>query len=155
MRKKAKAKKMNILMLELICTLGILMVMSVFIIRLFLGANSLERKARDVSKACMLIETIADTIKGCPTIEEALEEMKLQQIQDNHLIAVYEKYYDGDWRAKRKPSKYRAIVVVEQQEMSNNTYHEVDITIKKEKKYPVIKNDSGCELASVHIASYK
>lgn len=155
MRKKAKAKKMNILMLELICTLGILMIVSVFVMRLFLGANSLETKARDVSKACILAETIADTIKGYPTVKEALEELKLQQVQDNHLIAVYEKYYDGDWRAKRKPSKYRVTVVVEQQEMPNNTYYEVDITIKKEKKYPMIKNDSGCELASVHIVSYK
>lgn len=153
--KKAKAKRMNTSMLELICTLGILMIVSVFVMRLFLGANSLETKARDVSKACILAETIADTIKGYPTVEEALQELKLQQIQDNHLIKVYEKYYDGDWRAKRKPSKYRVTVVVEQQEMSNNTYYEVDIMIKKEKEYPMIKNDSGCELASVHIASYK
>ncbi len=153
--RKTKAKKMNTSMLELICTLGILMIVSVFVMRLFLGANSLETKARDVSKACILAETIADTIKGYPTVKEALEELKLQQVQDNHLIAVYEKYYDGDWRAKRKPSKYRVTVVVEQQEMPNNTYYEVDITIKKEKKYPMIKNDSGCELASVHIVSYK
>ena len=155
MMRKTKAKKMNTSMLELICTLGILMIVSVFVMRLFLGANSLETKARDVSKACILAETIADTIKGYPTVKEALEELKLQQVQDNHLIAVYEKYYDGDWRAKRKPSKYRVTVVVEQQEMPNNTYYEVDITIKKEKKYPMIKNDSGCELASVHIVSYK
>lgn len=152
---KVRLKKLNASMLEIICTLGILVVVSVFLLRLFLGANSLETKARDISKACILAENIADTIKGYQTMDEAIQSLKLVQIQNNYATAIYERYYDADWKPRKKPGKYRVVVTVEHQQMGNNILYDVDILVKNEKKYAVIENDAGHELASLHVSSYK
>lgn len=152
---KVRTRKRNAPMLEMICMLGVLMVISILVLNLFIGANSLNHKARDVSKACILAENMAETIKGYQTLEEAVEYLKLQQIQDNHATAIYEKYYDKQWRVSKKPENYRVIVTVERQEVGKGRFYEIEILIKSEKKYPVIKNDTSNELVSLHVSSYK
>lgn len=155
MMKKGKRIKRNASLLEIICMLGVLMLVSAFLVRLFVGADSLRRKARDISKACILSESIADTIKGYQTMDEAMESLKLVQIQDNYSTAIYEEYFDSKWNSRKKPDAYRIIVTVEQQKMDNNRFYDVNIVVKNEKNYPFIKNDVGNVLASLHVSSYK
>ncbi len=152
---KVRGRKINTSMLEIICTLGIFVVVGALVLKLFVGANSLETKASDISKACIMAESMADTIKGYSSIEEAMKELDLNQVQDNHTTAVYERFYDKDWNPVKKKGRYRATLTVEKQSLGNNDMYEVNIVIKSEKSYPIIKKERGNVLTSLKVCSYK
>ena len=65
-------------LLELVITIGIFAVISVFLLELFLAANSLQQKARDTGKATIFSENIAENIKGAEKKEKAIEELGFQ-----------------------------------------------------------------------------
>ncbi|MDO5518959.1 MAG: hypothetical protein Q4G58_00565 [bacterium] len=155
MSSKIKSRRLNASMLEIICTLGILVVVSVLLLKLFLGANSLETKARDISEACILAESMAETIKGSNSIEEALKTLKVNQIQDNYTTSIYEKYYDTDWKPVKKKSRYRVTLTVEQQTVGEHVMYMIGIVVKSEKSYPIIKKEDGHILADIQVSSYK
>lgn len=142
--------KLNTLLLEAVCMLGVLLLVTVFLMRLFVGADSLKRKARDIEKACILAESTADTLKGEKTMETGVIRLKLMQIQDNYPTAIYEKYYDAQWKETEHQNAYRMIVTVEQQ-LENSPFYEATIVVRKETNYPFIKNEIGNELVSLHI----
>ncbi|MDO5291218.1 MAG: hypothetical protein Q4F05_00580 [bacterium] len=155
MGNKIRSRKLNTTMLEIICTLGILVIVSVLLLKLFLGANSLEMKARDISEACIISESMAETIKGSRSIEEALKTLKVNQIQDNYTTSIYERYYDADWNPVKKKNRYRVTLTIEQQTVGENNMYLIDIVVKSEKSYPIIKKDDGHILTTIQISSYK
>lgn len=65
-------------MLELVITIGVFLIVSVFVIQLFLAGDNLRSRAKDVSKAVILSERIAETIKGTENMEKATEMLGLQ-----------------------------------------------------------------------------
>ena len=54
-------------LLELVITIGIFAVISVFLLELFLAANSLQQKARDTGKATILTDDNAENKKIADT----------------------------------------------------------------------------------------
>ena len=154
MIEKVKSRKLNIPMLEMIITLGILTIVSVFLMRLFLGANSLETKAKDISKACILAQSAAETIKAADSLEVALMELKAKSVENQGAVKVYQKYYDSKWVESTEPKTYTMNISITETVYETNTFLTADITITKEKSYPVIKKDND-PLASIRCASYK
>ncbi len=154
MSEKVKSRKLNMPMLEMIITLGILIVISVFIMRLFLGANSLETKARDISKACILAQSVGETIKSAESLEEAIKELDLIRIEDNGEAKVVQSYYDSNWKECKEPKTYTMTIAITETPYGSSKLLVADITVTKEKAYAVIKEDSD-PLACIRCESYK
>lgn len=123
--------------------------------KLFRGANALERKSSDINKACALAETMANKIKGETSVEDMLKQIKANQVQDNYSAAVYEIFYNSEWKQVRKRDKYRTIMTVEKQLAGDRTMYVIDIVIKSEQSYPVIRKEEGHILTTLHMCSYK
>ena len=154
MTEKVKSRKLNMPMLEIIITLGILTIVSVFLMRLFLGANSLETKAKDISKACILAQSVGETIKIEASIEDAIKELGLVLVKEDGISKVYEKYYDSSWKASVEKKAYTMTVIMTETPVENTNLLTADIKITKDKSYPVIKKDEE-PLASITCKSYK
>ncbi len=154
MIQKVKGRKLNMPMLEIIITLGILTIVSVFLMRLFLGANSLETKAKDIGKACILAENIAETIKGADTIDIAVSELGLKKLHEKESKDVFVKYYDSGWKEQEEPSIYTIQVAITRKLYNYGTLFNAEVTVTKDKPYAVIKKDEE-PLASIVCSSYK
>ena len=78
-RKIKQSENARLPMLELVVSIGVFAVISVFLLEMFLAANSLQQKAKDEGKAITKTETIAEMLKSadvavCP--ENAVDEIK-------------------------------------------------------------------------------
>lgn len=123
--------------------------------KLFQGANTLEKKTGDINEACTLAETMASKIKEGSSVEDTLKELKVNQVQDNYTTAVYESFYNSEWKQVIRKDKYRTIMTVEKQPAGDHTMYVIDIVIKSEHAYPVIKKEEGHVLTTLHVCSYK
>ena len=153
MSEKVKSRKLNMPMLEIILTLGILIVVGVFLMRLFLGANSLETKAKDISKATILVQSAAETIKAADSLETAITELSLAA-EDKNTSYSYKKYFDSHWKDSKEPGTYTMTVSIEEPSKENLWNLTAHIKIVKNKPYPVIKDEKE-PLAWVMCKSYR
>lgn len=151
---KVKSRKLNMPMLEIIITLGILMIVSVFLMRLFLGANSLENKARDISKACILAENAGEVIKAAEDVKDARLQLHLNLKAMEGEALIFKKQFDSKWQEVNKEGAYTMQVVIKETEYGEKYLVEADITITKNKPYTVIKEDTE-PLAQLTCKSYK
>ena len=152
MIQKVKSRKLNMPMLEIVITLGILTIVSVFIMKLFLGANSLETKAKDISKASILAQNIGETIKAAESTENAIKELGL--IEDTKQAGTYYQYYDSQWKPQEEPGVYSMTVTISEEAYENAVLVTADIVVSKGKPYPIIKDDKEA-LAAITCKSYK
>lgn len=153
MIQKVNGRKLNMPMLEIIITLGILTIVSVFLMRLFLGANSLETKAKDISKACILAENTAETIKAAASYESALQELSLNQVSLDE-DDIYRKYYDSQWKEQQQPATYTMEIAMTKTSYDQSMLLAATITVSKDKPYAVIKEEQE-PLAKLECKSYK
>lgn len=151
---KVKSRKLNMPMLEIIITLGILMIVSVFLMRLFLGANSLENKARDISKACILAENAGEVIKATEDLETAIIELNLTKTDSEGEGLTFEKHFDSKWQEVDTTGAYTMKVVLTETDYATKSLVTADITIVKNKSYAVIKRDIA-PLSQLTCKSYK
>lgn len=154
MIEKVKSRKLNMPMLEIVITLGILTVVSVFVLRLFLGANSLENKAKDISKACIMVQSTGETIKAAISIEEAVDTLGAIESGTSGDARIYKKYYNSGWKETREPSAYTMTLTIAETSLETGSMITADIEITKEKSYAVIKEDTS-PLAFITCKSYK
>jgi hypothetical protein len=114
-------------MFELVISIGFFAVISVFILQLFLSANTLEKEAVDLSKATIQAEWIAEGIKGSDTIKEAAELLNLDAKKDGS----YEIIYDNRWKITKKMGTYNASVISTVTQTKYGVITKADITISK------------------------
>jgi hypothetical protein len=107
MNKSLHIRASEMPMLELVISIGIFSVISVFLLQLFLSADTLEKKAVDLSKATIQAETIAEGIKGCDTMEEACRLLHVTPLKNS----TYEIRYDANWHVTSKDTKYGAAIL--------------------------------------------
>ncbi len=154
MIEKVKSRKLNMPMLEIVITLGILTIVSVLLMKLFLGANSLETKAKDISKACILVQSTGETIKAASSLETAVKDLGLENPERMGDTDVYKLYYDSKWQEVKAPRSYTMSISITKTEYGQNQMITAEITVIKEKAYAVIKKDME-PLASIMCKSYK
>ena len=157
MKRKKQSGSAKMPMLELIVNVGIFGIISVFLLELFLAANTMQSKAEDKGKAIMLSETIAETIKSAENFEEAVEELELLEIpasigmqedgtyqvtnlgEKNGEAAkekVYVLHYDNKWQSVSKEDTYCMILIPFSQEMQGKTLENYQICVYRLHGYP-------------------
>lgn len=141
-------------LLELIITIGIFAVISVFLLELFLAANSLQQKASDTGKATILSENIAENIKGAEKKEKAIEKLgfqtrygkwnktkgvypsvEIRKEKQEEDTQIYIKYCDSKWKATKQESSYSIILVPVKAKVKNKTIDTYEIYVYRLKGY--------------------
>ena len=166
MAKGLKSRSAKMPMLEIIITIGIFAVVSVFILELFLSANTLQSRAKDKSKAIVLAESIAETVKSSKTFEEAVKELDLKQtvgeitqgkdgsiqinITDNsdgekNTMIVYTCHFDENWMTTKEEDTYSVIVVPNEEQIEDKVMTNYKVCVYRLKGYVSIRGEKGSE----------
>lgn len=101
-QEKEQNNSIRMPMIELVIVIGIFVVISVFLVRMFMGTYRLQNNATDLSRAVIKAETIAEQIKNTASIGEAAIELQMESYDNtsqNYCI-----YYDDDWNQTKSPS---------------------------------------------------
>lgn len=176
MKKIGSSRFSGIPMLEMIISIGVFAVISVFILQLFLSGNTMQSKAKDISKGIILAENAAETIKGSKDLESAIQTLGLEKsnftikgeekderiadyieiIEQSTSEAAYITYYNESWQQAEQEAAYGMLLLPKKTEMEYGTIIEADIYIYRRKPYISFQDKEGKELLySLHIADYK
>lgn len=169
MVKRLEARSAKMPMLEIIFTIGIFAVVSVFILELFLSANTLQNRAKDKSKAIVLAETIAETVKSKKNFEDAVEELDLvktagrisQQKDGSYQVSkidesegaedtgesieVYTGHYDENWKKAKEENTYSVIVIPYEETIQGKVMANYEIYIYRLKGYVSVMSKKDSE----------
>ncbi len=101
-QEKVQDHSIRMPMIELIIVIGIFVVISVFLVRMFMGTYRLQNNATDLSSAVIKAETVAEYIKNTASIGEAAIQLQMESYDNTSLN--YCIYYDDDWNQTKSPS---------------------------------------------------
>lgn len=77
-----KTKSFRMPLLEIVIVVAVFAVVSVFIMKLYMSADRLQRESENVSRAVIEVQNTAELIRGAETFEEALTVTGLEKVSD-------------------------------------------------------------------------
>ena len=183
MKKINSSKTSSMPMLELIIIIGIFAISSIFILQMFLTANTVEQKAKDKSKGILVAENIAETIKAGNHFQETMESLgfsnaagmveenadgsyKITGItpqesgeETNQEDAVsYIKFYDKNWQETDTEDAYCVVIFPSYSQAENGIMVQAELYVYRLSPYVLFdfKNSQKTseELCHLHIAGY-
>lgn len=182
MKKINSAKTSSMPMLEVIIIIGIFAISSIFILQMFLTANTVELKAKDKSKSVIVAENITETIKGSSSFQEAMKTLgftsasglvkekadgsfEISEIENKELTeedkedaASYIRFYDKNWNATDKEDVYCALVFPSYSQSKAGMLVEAEVYIYRLSSYVLFdfKNTQKTneQLYHLHIGNY-
>lgn len=150
MKKIKEFRSSGMPLLEVIIAIGMFSVISVFILQLFLSADTMEAKARDISKAVILAENAAEAVRGSASFEDAAVRIGLRK--EREADAWYAAYYDSDWNPAEEKAAYCLAVVPSMTAEAAGTTTYVDIYVYRLKGYLF---DGGAQRELYHLAAVR
>lgn len=93
MKRISKNNEAKMPMLEIVISVGIFTIISVFLLKMFISANTLEENAKILTKAVLSSETIAETIKGEKNLEKAMNELAFNKEKDGTYKGIYNEIF--------------------------------------------------------------
>lgn len=93
MKRISKNNEAKMPMLEIVISVGIFTIISVFLLKMFISANTLEENAKILTKAVLSSETIAETIKGEKNLEKAMNELAFNKEEDGTYKGTYNELF--------------------------------------------------------------
>lgn len=156
MEKRKQSQNAKLPMLELIISIGVFAVISVFLLEMFLVANSLQQKAKDQGIAITKAETIAETIKSADGFSEVETELgftkmwgtmveqedgsyqitRLDQKEKKDTTVVYVLHFNEEWEPATKEDTYSVLVVPYTKTMQEGTVENYEVYVYRLKGYP-------------------
>lgn len=149
-RYQPRVKNKNMALLEMVLSLGIFIFVSVFILKMFVGANSIETKAKDISKATIKAESIVEQIKGSDNIKEVAMDMKTSWVEKENQM-VLEQFYNKEWQETKKNAIYRITIILDKTCYESQQFIDGTITVIRERQYPNIKQEKEMTLIKLNI----
>lgn len=163
--KRVQARSAKMPMLEIIISIGIFAVVSVFILELFLAANTLQNRARDKSKAIVLAETIAESVKSAKSFEDAAQELdlvktagslskkkngyyqvsKIDEAKGSESIELYTRHYDENWEKADGEDTYSVIVIPYEETVQGKIMSNYEIYVYRLKGYVSVMSEKDSE----------
>ena len=157
-RKIKQSENARLPMLELVVSIGVFAVISVFLLEMFLAANSLQQKAKDEGKAITKTETIAEMLKSADSLEEVVHDLSMHPMwgevkeqkdgsyqiknltkeQGDGLTQIYSLHYDKDWNLVEKEDMYSILVIPYQMAVQGETMENYAIYTYRLQDYPSI-----------------
>ena len=136
MKERNNSTSSRLPMIEIVIIISILAIISVYIMRLFLFANSLQTDAVNTSKAVILSESIAEVLKSSESFETTLLEYGLEKKED--MDNIYIMYFDNNWVEVLQAGSYAIEVKVDIEKEGIGFMEIANITA-----YQVILNDNN------------
>ncbi len=156
MERRKQSQNAKLPMLELIINIGVFAIISVFLLEMFLAANSLQQKAKDQGIAITKAETIAETIKSEEAFLEAQKDFGFtkmwgnmtEQKDGNYQIAglsksekknttvVYVLHFNEDWEPVTEEDTYSMLIVPYTKNMQEGTVENYEVYAYRLKGYP-------------------
>lgn len=156
MEKRKQSQNAKLPMLELIISIGVFAVISVFLLEMFLAANSLQQKAKDQGIAITKAETIAETIKSADTFSETEADLGftkmwgkmteqedgtyqiagLDQKEKKDTMVVYVLHFNEEWEPVTEEDTYSVLVVPYTKTMQESTVENYEVYVYRLKGYP-------------------
>lgn len=176
MKRTVSSKTSGVPMLEIVISIGIFTIISVFLLQMFLSANALQEKSEDVGKSIIRAENIAETIKATndarqaaadlglskafvqiEATEKAYDLQKIEKEEKENSKEVYLTYYNSNWEQidnlKSAGAKYCAIVWINEKE---NGLQEIEILFYHLGKYTIFtESNENVSLYQLHIENYR
>lgn len=163
MEKRKQSQNAKLPMLELIINIGIFAIISVFLLEMFLAANSLQQKAKDQGIAVTKAETIAETIKSEDSFLKAQSEFafskmwgtmteekdgsyqitELSQKEKKDATVVYVLHFNEEWEPVKKEDTYSLLVVPYIKKMQEGTVENYEVYAYRLKSYPSLLQKKG------------
>lgn len=150
MKKIKEFRSPGMPLLEIMIVIGMFSVISVFILQLFLSADTMKEKARDTSKAVILAENAAEAVKGSASFEEAAVRIGIKK--EREADAWYAAYYDSDWKPAEEKDIYCLAVVPSMTAEAAGTTIYADIYVYRLKGYLF---DSGAQRELCHLTTVR
>lgn len=174
MKKIKESRTSSIPMLEIIFSIGIFTMISVFVLQLFLSADVLQKKAKDTSKAIICAENIVEVLKASDSFEEAIELLGLkeekgtikQEDDNSYQLEVlqenssgddiyYSVHYNQQWEVVEKKNTYSVVLVPYEVDSGNGIVTYVDIFVYRLRPYHTIdEKNPMTQLYHLKAASY-
>lgn len=163
-------------MLELIISIGVFAIISVFLLEMFLGADSMEKKTKDQGKAFTLAETVAETIKGADSLDAAVSQLGMeqqwgtvaQQEDGSYLVGdlsdtqstdgalVYLLHYDKNWEKTEQEDNYSLILVPYEETVYGKTMENYQVYVYRLSGYPsVFHQKDNVQLFHMSFSKYR
>lgn len=163
-------------MLELILTIGIFAIISVFLLELFLSANALQLKGKEMGKATVMAESIAEDIKGVADFEEGIQKRKFQKcyakisrtkdgvcgIEDFQSTEkegtelVYLLSLDENWKETDKKEVYQVVLIPSFLKESEGIMEDYEVCFFRIKGYAsLFKKKSDILLYQLEFSKYR
>lgn len=121
METEDKQHSYRIPMIELITMLGVFVIVSAFIAKMFISTNRLQYRAANISHSLMKVETVAEYIKGSNRVEETFSGLGAKAMKDSDHYVIY---YDKDWNPVSNEDAF--IIIINHRE-EKSTYGILDI----------------------------
>lgn len=142
-------------LLEIIFTIGIFAIISIVILQMFLGADTLRRKAEDISRGTIAAETVIESIKGMDSIEEAMKSMgfspgpEKEDFDENYILTLGE-----NWE-KQEEEAFRISVDLKENRKAGGTLQDIQVTVIKKKPYGLFGKGEALELLTLSTYKYQ
>lgn len=176
MEKRRQSQNAKLPMLELIINIGVFAVISVFLLEMFLSANSMQKKAKDQGIAITKAETIAETIKSVERFSEVESDLGFTKMWGNmteqedgsYQIAglsrsakkdatvVYVQHFNEDWEPVTEEDTYSVLVVPYTKTMQEATVENYEVYVYRLKGYPsLLQKQDQVALFDMSFSEYR
>lgn len=176
MEKRKQSQNAKLPMLELIINIGVFAVISVFLLEMFLAANSMQQKAKDQGIAITKAETIAETIKSAERFSEVERDFGftkmwgnmteqedgsyqingLSQSAKKYATVLYVQHFNEDWEPVTEEDTYSVLVVPYTKTMQEATVENYEVYAYRLKGYPsLLQKKEQVELFELSFSIYR
>lgn len=159
-RKGKQSESTRLTLLELIISIGVFAIISVFLLEMFLAANSMQQQAKDEGKAITRAETVAETLKGANSQEQAFSQLSMQEAwgtmqqtkdgiyqivdvtssPDENKTKLYVTHFDKNWKKTEAEDCYSLILIPYEENLQGKVVNDYEIFVYRLNGYPSIIN---------------
>lgn len=176
MEKKKQSQNAKLPMLELIVNIGVFAIISVFLLEMFLAANSMQQKAKDQGIAITKAETIAEKIKSTDSFSQTETDLgfakmwgtmieqkdgsyqisDLNKSEKKEATALYVQHFNKDWEPVTEEDTYSVLVVPYTKTMQDGVVENYEVYVYRLKGYPsVLQKKEHVALYQLSFSKYR
>ena len=134
----------NVMMLELVITVAFFAIISIFLLRIFVAADSSEESALMLSKATVIAESTFEYISA----GEPLDLTNVSEGDSKLLVA----YYDKNWNRTDSASYYTMKLYETEKAYTAGTLYSYELVFEKE---PRGKDTEATQILSMSTSKYE
>lgn len=129
MRVKKRTKGLSLV--EIILSIAVLSILSVYVIQMFITSSNLNHKAEAIDQSVLISESIFESIELDPTLINLHQSAVFKYVKESFVddVAVSELYFDMDWQPVKAIQENGYILYLKEVRVQALEYEKVDYQI--------------------------